>query len=55
MDNFIRKDIHNPKFKFWGVTKLENFEHIRMNIVTFLICALIFTGTASSEALLLCR
>ena len=20
MDNFIRKDIHNPKLKFWGVT-----------------------------------
>lgn len=20
MDNFIQKDIHNPKLKFWGVT-----------------------------------
>ena len=20
-DNFIRKDIHNPKLKFWGVTQ----------------------------------
>ena len=23
MDNFIRKDIDNPKLKFWGVTSLE--------------------------------
>ena len=23
MDNFTRKDIHNLKLKFWGVTELE--------------------------------
>ena len=21
MDNYIGKDIHNPKLKFWGVTR----------------------------------
>ena len=31
MDNFIRKDTHNPKLKFWGVT----FTYILASGLTF--------------------
>ena len=24
MDNYIRKDVHTPKLKFWGVTVVNN-------------------------------
>ena len=29
MDNYIQKDIHNPKLKFWGVTELP----LKQNLV----------------------
>ena len=29
MDNFIPKDIHNPKLKFWGVIELP----LKQNLV----------------------
>ena len=28
MDNFIQKDIHNPKYKFWVVTKSHQLNSI---------------------------